>query len=150
MLSLVGCQAPQQAVPPNTLLAAKVASAPNLSALASDPAWAAARPLTFNLSDGINFAGEKGETSATLKAVYSGDMLYMRVQCKDPTHSMRRLPYQKQADGSWKVLKDPQNKGGDDNVYQEDKWAFLWPATPVRNFEKQGCTVACHVGEGKP
>ena len=57
---------------------------------------------------------------------------------------------EKQADGSWKKLVDPANKGGDENIYYEDKWAFLWPATPVRNFEKQGCTVACHVGEGKP
>ena len=28
---------------------------------------------------------------------------------------------------------------------------MLWPiGDSVRNFEKQGCTVACHVGEGKP
>jgi hypothetical protein len=77
-------------------------------------------------------------------------MIYMLVQDQDPTNSVRRGPYQKQADGSWKQLKDPQNKGGDDNVYYEDKWAFLWPTGPVRNFETQGCTVACHLGEGKP
>ena len=76
--------------------------------------------------------------------------MYMLIQYQDPTNSMRRGPYQKQADGSWKALKDPQNKGGDDNVYYEDKWAFLWPVGTVRNFDKQGCTVACHLGEGKP
>ena len=67
----------------------------------------------------MNFGG-KGETTATLKAVYSGDTLYMLVQYRDPTDSRRRGPYQKQADGSWKKLVDPADEGGDDNVYYED------------------------------
>jgi len=149
-VTLAGCQSTQEPVAPNTLVAAKVSTAPNLNALAADPAWASARPMSFKLSDGANFAGGKGETTGTLKAVYTGDMMYVLIQYQDPTNSMRRGPYQKQADGSWKALKDPQNKGGDDNVYYEDKWAFLWPVGTVRNFDKQGCTVACHLGEGKP
>ena len=149
-VGLTACGSVQEQVPPNTLVAAKVASAPNLNALAADPVWASARPLTFKATDGANFSGGKGETTGTLKAVYTGDMMYMLIQYQDPTNSVRRGPYQKQADGSWIQLKDPQNKGGDDNVYYEDKWAFLWPVGTVRNFEKQGCTVACHVGEGKP
>ena len=62
-----------------------------------------------------------------IKAVYTADTMYMLVQYADPTNSIRRGPYQKQADGTWKQLKDPANKGGDDNVYYEDKWAMLWP-----------------------
>jgi hypothetical protein len=150
LLVIAGCESPQQAVPPNTLVAAKVAAAPNMAALAADPAWARAQPLSIKLSDGVNFAGGKGETTATLKAVYTADMLYMLIQYADPTNSVRRSPYQKQADGNWIQLKDPANKGGDDNIYYEDKWAMLWQASPVRNFDKQGCTVACHTGEGKP
>jgi len=150
LLVIAGCESPQQAVAPDTLVAMKVAAAPNMAALAADPAWARAQPLTVKLSDGVNFAGGKGETTATLKAVYTADMLYMLIQYGDPTNSMRRVPYQKQADGSWKKLTDPADKGGDDNIYYEDKWAMLWQASPVRNFEKQGCTVACHTGEGKP
>jgi len=145
-----GCESPQQAVPPNTLVAMKVRAAPNMAALAADPAWARAQPLSVKLSDGKNFAGGKGETTAMLKAVYTADMLYMLIQYADPTNSVRRTPYQKQADGSWKKLSDPADKGGDDNIYYEDKWAMLWQASPVRNFDKQGCTVACHLGEGKP
>ncbi|HET9820961.1 MAG TPA: ethylbenzene dehydrogenase-related protein [Burkholderiaceae bacterium] len=145
-----GCETPQPPAPPNTLVAAKVAAAPNLAALAGDAAWARAQPLSFRIGDGVNFADGKGATDVTLKAVYTADMLYMLIQYKDPTNSVRRGPYQKQADGSWLQLKDPANKGGDDNVYYEDKWAFLWPASEVRNFDKQGCTVACHLGEGKP
>ena len=151
VLALVGCTAAQQAVtPPNTLVATKVVSSPNPAAGADDPAWAQARPLQVQLSGGMNFGG-KGETTARLKAVYSGDTLYMLVQYRDPTDSRRRGPYQKQADGSWKKLVDPADKGGDDNVYYEDKWAMLWPIdNSVKGFETKGCAVTCHVGEGKP
>jgi hypothetical protein len=149
-LMLGACTAVKDDTPPNTLVATKVAAAPDMKALAADPAWAKARPLAFKISDGVNFAGGKGETDVTLKAVYTADTLYMLVQYADPTNSVRRSPYQQQADGSWKKLVDPQNKGGDDNVYYEDKWAFLWQASPVRNFDRQGCTVTCHLDEGKP
>jgi len=110
----------------NTLVAAKVATPPSLTAGANDAAWTNAKPISINLSGGANFGG-KGSTTATLKALYSGDMLYMLIQYADPTDSQQRGPFQKQADGSWKKLADPANKGGDDNVYYEDKWAFLWP-----------------------
>ncbi len=149
-LVLVGCEAMQTQEAPNTLVAAKVASAPNLNAGASDAVWSRARALTVALNDGANFGG-KGETTATLKAVYSGDMLYMLVQYPDPTNSVRRGPYQKQADGTWKKLVDPADKGGDDNIYYEDKWAMIWPIdNSIKGFEKQGCTVMCHLGETKP
>jgi Ethylbenzene dehydrogenase len=147
---LAGC-ASQEATAPNVLVAAKVATPPVLDGDASDAAWAAAKPITVALSGGTNFANGKGETTATLKAVYSGDMVYFLVQYDDPTNSVRRGPYQKQADGSWKKLKDPQDKGGDDNVYYEDKWAMIWNiGNTMVNFDKKGCAVACHVGEGKP
>ena len=51
-------------MPPNTLVAAKVAAAPNLGALAGDPSWARAQPLTFKVADGANFGG-KGETDVS-------------------------------------------------------------------------------------
>lgn len=150
-VGLTACGSVQEQVPPNTLVAAKVASAPNLNALAADPVWASARPLTFKATDGANFSGGKGETTGTLKAVYTGDMMYMLIQYQDPTNSVRRGPYQKQADGSWKQLKDPANKGGDDNLYYEDKWAMIWPINnSIKGFEQQGCAVMCHLGQGKP
>jgi hypothetical protein len=149
-LGLAACETPQPPAPPNTLVAMKVAAAPNMSAGAADPVWARAQPLNVKLADGANFAGGKGESTGTLKAVYTADMLYLLVQYADPTDSVRRSPYQKQPDGSWKQLKDANNKGGDENIYYEDKWAFLWPVGEVRNFGKQGCTVTCHLGQGKP
>ena len=76
----------------------------------------------------------------------------MLVQYDDPTQSVRRFPFQKQADGTWKKLSDPKDKGGDDNVYYEDKFALIWNINnSIKNFSQMGCMAACHVGEpGKP
>ena len=145
---LGACATKDEPVAPNTLVAAKAATAPVLDGTASDAAWAAAKPITVKLEGGANFAGGKGETTATLKAVYSGDMVYFLVQYADPTNSIRRGPFQKQADGSWKKLVDPANKGGDDNVYYEDKWAMIWNiGNSIAAFDKKGCMAACHEGE---
>jgi hypothetical protein len=149
---LFGCAAdPQSNVPPNVLVAAKVPAAPTLDGNADDPAWAKARPVTVKLSGGANFGGT-GETTATLKAVYTADSIYFLVQYADPTDSQRRGPFQKQADGSWKKLSDPADKGGDENAYYEDKWAMMWNiGNSVAGFNESGCAVMCHAGEpGKP
>ena len=149
-LTLTGCGPVSEKVAPDTLVAAKVSAAPNLNALAADPAWTYAPAMTVALSGGANFAG-KGQTEAKLKAVYNGDMLYMLIQYADPTNSVRRGPYVKQADGSWKKLTDPADKGGDDNVYYEDKWAIIWPiGNSITGFDTQGCMVLCHEGQTKP
>jgi hypothetical protein len=148
LIAVAGCVAQPGDVPPNTLVANKVLVAPVLGT--ADLAWQTAKALTVQLSGGENFGG-KGSTTATLKAVYTSDTLYLLVQYDDPTDSVRRGPFQKQGDGSWKKLADPKNTGGDDNVYYEDKWAMLWPINnSVKGFAQSGCMVACHVGEGKP
>ena len=149
-LALAGYASGQGKRRPTRSWLIKAATAPSLTAGATGPAWANAKPISVELSGGANFGG-KGGTTATLKAVYAGDMLYMLVQYADPTDSRQRGPFQKQADGSWKKLSDPANKGGDDNVYYEDKWAFLWPINnSVKGFEQMGCGATCHMGEGKP
>jgi hypothetical protein len=149
-LTLAACKSVEAPTPPNTLVASKVSAAPDPTAGASDRAWASAKPISVELTGGKNFGG-KGETKATLKAVYSADTLYMLVQYADPTHSTRRGPYQKQADGSWIKLKDPADKGGDDNTYYEDKWAFIWPIdNSIKKFDTEGCAAMCHEGQGKP
>ena len=134
----------------DVVTAVQVAKPPVLAAGAADPAWAKATALTIPLAGGVNF--KNGGTTATIKAVYSGDMLYMLVQYDDPTQSVRRFPYQKQVDGSWKKLADPNDKGGDDNLYYEDKFALIWNiGNSIKGFGQQGCMAACHAGEpGKP
>ena len=154
VVALAGCQSAKEVTSTDTLVAMPVATAPNLNGGAADPAWAKARALNLQLSDGANFGakpGERGDTKATLKAVYTADTLYMLIQYADATNSIRRGPYQKQADGSWKQLKDPANKGGDENIYYEDKWAMLWPIdNSVKAWDKEGCASTCHLDQGKP
>jgi hypothetical protein len=155
VLALAACQGVPEQPAPDALVALWVATPPELAAGAADPVWSRARPLSAALTGGANFGalpGEKGETVVTLKAAYTADMLYMLIQYKDPTLSVRRMPYQKQADGSWKKLGDPADKGGDDNLYYEDKWAMLWPINEAtaKPFAKEGCAMACHEGQGKP
>ena len=148
-LALAACSTPDTSGPTNALVAVRTATAPTLDGNANDAAWTAARPLTVKLSGGANFLN--GETTATLKAVVVGDMIYFLVQYADPTNSLRRGPFQKQVDGSWKKLVDPANKGGDENIYYEDKWAIIWNINDsISGFNERGCGVACHVGEGKP
>ena len=133
----------------DTLTSAKAAKPPRLAAGAADPAWAKAKPLKVALAAGANF--KDGETTVTLKSVYHGDMLYVLAQYADPTQSVRRSPFQKQADGTWKKVKDPDDKGGDNNKFYEDKFAFIWTiGNSIKGFAEQGCAVACHLGEGKP
>ena len=133
----------------DSLVAAKAASAPKLEALAADPAWAKAAELKVDLKNGKNFKG--GATTARLKAVYTPDTLYLLVQYADPTQSVRRSPYVKQADGSWTKLSDPDDKGGDNNKYYEDKLALIWSiGNSIKGFDENGCFMLCHMGEAKP
>lgn len=149
-LALAACTTATAPVPANTLVVARAATAPALDGVANDAVWAGARPLTITLEDGRNFAD--GKTTATLKSVVVGDTIYFLIQYADPTFSTRRGPFQKQVDGSWTKLKDPADKGGDDNVYYEDKWSLIWntAANPVKGFDQEGCAVLCHKGQGKP
>jgi hypothetical protein len=135
---------------PLTVTAVKVGEAPALDGKATDAAWQKAPATPVSLAGGANFTG--GSTKGSLKAVHTADTLCMLFEYDDPTHSVRRSPYIKQEDGSWKKLKDPDDKGGDNNKYYEDKLAIIWPINnSIKGFEESGCTTACHAGEpGKP
>ncbi len=142
-----------KAFKPADITAVKVTTAPKLDGVADDAAWKSAPAYKFKAVKGVNFKDNKGETEGTVQAVYTGDMIYMLVVYDDPTLSVRRSPYQKQADGTWKKLSDPADKGGDNNVYYEDKLAIIWNIDgKIFGFnERFGCQAACHAGEpGKP
>jgi len=135
----------------STLLALKAATAPKLDALADDAAWKNAPELKIAAAGGNNFKG--GATSATLKAVYTSDSIYFLLQYEDPTQSFRRMPFIKQADGSWKKLLDPDDPTNtDNNKYYEDKFAMIWTINnSIKGFDTAGCFAVCHAGEpGKP
>ncbi len=143
LLALAAVSTAQQQ---NVLVAKKVATAPTLDGTMDD-LWKQATPFTFKVAGGRNLTA--GSTEGTLRALYTADTVYFLLQYKDPTESVRRAPWVKQADGSWKKLKDPEDKGGDDNVYYEDKFAILWNISSPA-FEQRGCLSTCHPGEGKP
>ena len=130
----------------NVLVAKKVAAGPTLDGTVKD-LWNQAPAFTFKVVGGRNLTG--GSTEGTLRALYTADTVYFLLQYKDPTESLRRGPWVKQADGSWQKLKDPEDKGGDNNLYYEDKFALLWNISS-QPFEQRGCMSACHPGEGKP
>ncbi len=129
----------------NVLTARKTASAPATDG-SLDAAWQGAPVMTVKALGGKNLPG--GSTEVSMRALHTADTLYLYIQYKDPTQSMQRSPWQKQADGSWKMLKDPDNKGGDNNKYYEDKMAMIWNISSPA-FEQRGCMAACHTGEGK-
>lgn len=135
-----------QAQQKNNLVSRKVAAAPSTDG-SLDAAWTSAPALTVRAVGGKNFPG--GATDITLRSVATSDTIYVHMQYKDATQSLRRSPWQKQADGSWKKVVDPADKGGDNNLYYEDKAALIWNISSPA-FQQRGCMAACHTGEGKP
>jgi len=136
-------EAPAWTAPQGALVAYPAEAAPKLDGVADDAIWATAQETTVNVAGGFGNFG----TDVKIKAVYTADEVYFLVTYADPTESFFRSPWQKQADGSWKKITDPADKGGDNNAVYEDKMAFIWPIGTVKNFETAGCFVACHAGE---
>ena len=113
--------------------------------VADDVLWTKAAELVIPVSGGFN----NFKADAKLKSVYTADRIFFMVTYADPTQSFFRVPWEKQEDGSWIKLKDPNdNMGGDNNLYYEDKFAFLWNINnSIKEFENIGCFVTCHAGE---
>lgn len=135
---------PAWEAPEGALVAYPADAAPTLDGVADDAAWANAQETVISVSGGFNdFSAD-----ASLKSVYSGDTVYFVLTYADPTESWFRSPWQKQEDGTWKKITDPNDKGGDNNSVYEDKFAMIWPINnSIAKFETAGCFVACHAGE---
>ena len=130
--------------PEGALVSVKVQEPPTLDGAADDAAWQNAAEITVAVTGGANNAS----TEVVLKSVYTADMVYFLATWADPTESWLRAPWEKQPDSTWKKLGDPNDKGGDNNLYYEDKLAFIWSINnSIVNFDKQGCFTACHAGE---
>lgn len=142
-----------KAFKPVPVAAVKATAPPKLDGIADDAVWKSAPVIAIKAVKGKNFKDGKGETSGTLQVAYTTDTLYMLVTYEDPTLSMQRSPYVKKANGTWEKMKDPEDKGGDNNKFYEDKMAVLWNINDsIFGFsEKFSCTSVCHGGEpGKP
>ena len=129
---------------PDNALVSVPAEAPTLEGSADEAAWAEAPEIKTQVAGGAN----ESDTEVTIKSVYDGDTVYFLAQWADPSESFLRSPWEKQANGSWIMLNDPDDKGGDNNLYYEDKMSIIWSIdNSIKNFETAGCFTACHAGE---
>jgi hypothetical protein len=136
--------APAFEAPKGALVSVPASQAPELDASGSDPAWQDAPELRIPVSGGANTPS----TEVILRSVYSGDTVYFLATWADPTDSWARTLWEKQADGTWLKLKDPNDRGSDNNLYYEDKFSIIWSINnSIPNFETLGCFTACHAGE---
>lgn len=130
-------------LPANTVGAVKTVTAPTIDGSVDD-VWSKAKPLAISVSGGANLPN--GSTTVELRALYTADNVYFLAQWADPTESNRRMPWQKQADGTWKQLKTSTTH--QENTYYEDKFAMIWNINDsIAGFNEQGCMVTCHAGE---
>ncbi len=124
-----------------TLTTVKVAAAPVIDGT-PEAIWNQATAFTVNVAGGANTVAN----TVTLKSVYTDDSVYFLATWNDTTESLRRLPWQKQADGSWKQLVTPAAKLGGENTYYEDKFAQIWNINTT-TFDATGCSALCHINE---
>ena len=131
-----------------TLVSTKAASPIVLDGMA-DKAWSAAKAITVTLDelpyDPNNGYDGMSETDVSIKSLYDSKNVYFLITYKDPTKSLERFPWVKQADGSWKKLSN-KDSTGHDNTYYEDKLAMFWNIS-TEGFEAEGCMIACHLDE---
>lgn len=135
---------PSWVAPEGALVSYPVTEVPVLDGAADEAAWAGATALQIEVGEGVNDAPDFVE----IRSVYTEDTVYFVVTWSDPTQSYLRSPWVKQEDGSWLKLADPDDKGGDNNLYYEDKLAFIWSINDsIVGFVEQGCGTACHEGQ---
>lgn len=131
-----------------TLVSTKAGSAIVLDGMA-DKAWDAAKAITVTVDETPyepnNGYGGMQKTDVHIKSLYDDKNVYFLITYKDPTKSLARFPWVKQADGSWKKLKK-KDSTGHDNTYYEDKLAIFWNIS-TKGFEEDGCMIACHLDE---
>ncbi len=124
-----------------------------------DPAWNQAARVRLRIADGWGDA-----EFVTIQAAYDATYLYMVISWDDDKASVRRQPWVKQADGTWKKLagKSPVPAAGvtwasymggafDEEdparFNYEDKLSVIWNTygpTTVAGFDQSGCAVICH------
>ncbi len=124
-----------------TLVTTKVPTGPAIDGV-PDTMWNEAAAMTVSVKGGAN----SGSHTVTLKSVHTDDSIYFLAQWNDNTESLRRVPWQKQADGKWKRLSTPDVKEGGENQFYEDKFAQIWNIN-VPSFDDSGCFATCHAAE---
>ena len=111
----------------DTLVSMFVEEGATLDGIADEAFWEEAVPIEVGVRRGAN----NGSTDVMMKSVYTEDSVYFLVVWEDPTFSFERFPWEMQEDGTWIQLRDPENMGGDENVWYEDKFAFIWEINEI-------------------
>jgi len=147
-LALVALWMPAKAADSGVLTSVTATAPPTIDGTA-EAAWDAAPPLEVTV-DKLPYQPDDGypgmtATTVTLRSMHDAQSIYLLVQYPDPTHSIARLPWVKQEDGSWKQSSN-KDSTGHENTWYEDKLAILWDIN-ARGFAKKGCAAACHVAE---
>lgn len=114
---------------------------------AGDAAWSKAKSISVTVDQmpyepNPPYKGIK-KSNVAIQSLYDDKNIYFKVQYDDPTLSTDRLPWVKQADGSWKQMKNP-DQAKQENDFYEDKFGFFWNIN-TKGFDKKGCAIACHI-----
>jgi len=100
--------------------------------------WADAEQMDVKLVNGVGF--DFGVTDMSLKALYNDAYIFMKIQWKDNVYNRTYRPWIKTNTG-WMQL----NPGGsDEQIYNEDKVAIMFPINNDIEFQRYGCAVYCH------
>jgi hypothetical protein len=116
----------------------------------AESSWNSAPELTVRLNK-TPYKPNNGyegitKTTITVRAMHDDNNAYFFLQWDDPTESLNRFPWMKQADGTWKQLANKDNTGHD-NTFYEDKMSILWNID-FKPFNKKGCGATCHMAKG--
>ncbi|MFC1868809.1 ethylbenzene dehydrogenase-related protein, partial [Thermodesulfobacteriota bacterium] len=100
--------------------------------------WDIAEQMDIKLVNGVGF--DFGVTDMSLKALYNDEYVFMNIQWEDNVYNRIYRPWVKTATG-WMQL----NPGGsDEQIYNEDKCAIMFPINRDTEFQRYGCAVYCH------
>ena len=100
--------------------------------------WQNSEQMRVKLVNGVGY--DFGVTEATLSSLYNDEYLFMKIRWKDDVYNRTYRPWVKTGSG-WVQL----NPGGADEViYNEDKFALVFPINKDTEFQRYGCAVYCH------
>ncbi|UXI04150.1 ethylbenzene dehydrogenase-related protein [Photobacterium sp. TY1-4] len=133
----------------DTLVSVRVKEPVKLDGVA-ESVWLKAIPLTVTLDQRVyQPRGGSGmaSTSVSVQSLYDDEFIYFFIQWDDPTRNLAFMPWEKQPDGRWQRLTNP-DQFGYENTYHEDKVSFYWNIN-TQGFDTQGCAIACHLADSR-
>ena len=110
--------------------------AADIGALLDTPAWDSAPAHAVSIRPTIYTATD----SITMKALYSDDYLYVRVEYLDSTASMTRSGSWVLDSGSWRHPA----AASENDKQSEDRVSMIWNISTPDFRQRRGCAIKCH------